>query len=687
MAFAIPRVGVLKYLNPGPFNQKEHAAITIMASAAAQAALSTEALAAQELFYGGYPSKAAGIFITLSSQLLAFGLAGLLRGVLVHPTKMLWPINLPIATLLETLHRDKNETKRRLKVFYIAFAIIFVWEVLPEYMFTVLTGVSIFCLADQKNLVFTNLFGGASGNEGLGFLSICFDWNYIAGLWSPLWYPLQTQVNQMLGIMGCYMLFMGIYYTNQWRSQDFPFLSQELFDGSSNSTNYVVYNQSAILNEDFRIDNAKLEAAGIPYLTGTYIGYLITSNMGLTATLTHMMLWNWDDIKGGWAWAAPSELAKLLRKETWMFWRQHETSEELFNRKQNDPNLDPHYKLMMRNGYKEIPMWWWMAVLTVAWVVGLACLYVMKSTLPWWGFILSTVLTSVFLLFFGAQYGITGFGFNIQPICQMLAGYMFPGRPLANFYFTCYTYNSLTQGELLAKDLKLAQYAHLPPMMTFISQITGCIVGALFNWVMMVSIVQNQAPILTSIQGTNIWSGQNIQQFNTLAIAWSIAPKMFSVGARYEWVTISFLLGFFVPFPFFIAYRLTKWEVFKYFNLSIILWFMGNLFVGINSSLTMFFVIGFTSQLYFRKYRPTLFIKYNYLLSAALDGGTQVLIFILTFAVAGGSGKAVPFPTWYVHSLCLPLHTIETDSPHRAGAPDTSVHNIDYCMVNPANDG
>lgn len=172
MAFAIPRVGPLRYLNPGPFNQKEHAAITIMASAASQAALSTEALAAQELFYGGYPSRAAGIFVTLSSQLIGYGMAGLLRDVLVYPTKLLWPINLPVATLLETLHRDKNETKRRLKVFYIIFAIIFVWEAFPEYMFTVLTGVSIFCLADQNNLVFTNLFGGASGNEGLGFLSL-----------------------------------------------------------------------------------------------------------------------------------------------------------------------------------------------------------------------------------------------------------------------------------------------------------------------------------------------------------------------------------------------------------------------------------------------------------------------------------------------------------------------------------
>ena len=102
-------------------------------------------------------------------------------------------------------------------------------------------------------------------------------------------------------------------------------------------------------------------------------------------------------------------------------------------------------------------------------------------------------------------------------------------------------------------------------------QIVGCIVGALFNWVMMVSIVENQAPILKSIQGTNIWSGQNIQQFNTLAIAWSIADKMFSVGTRYQWVTLAYLPGFLVPLPFYFLHKWTGWRVFSYFNLSIIL--------------------------------------------------------------------------------------------------------------------
>jgi hypothetical protein len=133
MALVIPRKGAIgRFFNPGPFNLKEHASITLMASAASQSALATEALAAQDLFYGGYPSKAAGIFIVITSQLLGYGIAGLLREVLVYPTHMLWPMNLPVTSLFESLHRDPVETRARLRLFYIIFGIMFVWEIFPE---------------------------------------------------------------------------------------------------------------------------------------------------------------------------------------------------------------------------------------------------------------------------------------------------------------------------------------------------------------------------------------------------------------------------------------------------------------------------------------------------------------------------------------------------------------------------
>jgi hypothetical protein len=71
---------------------------------------------------------------------------------------------------------------------------------------------------------------------------------------------------------------------------------------------------------------------------------------------------------------------------------------------------------------------------------------------------------------------------------------------------------------------------------------------------------------------------------------------------------------------------------------------MGYLFVGINSAITMYFILGFLAQWWLRKHHPVFFVKYNYIVSAALDGGTQFMVFILTFAVFGGSGVARPFP-------------------------------------------
>jgi OPT family oligopeptide transporter len=488
---------------------------------------------------------------------------------------MLWPINIPIVTLIETLHRDKRETRFRLKVFWIVFGILFVWEIIPEWIFPVLQGVSIFCLAKQNSLLFTNLFGGSSGNEGLGFLSVSFDWQYIASLGSPMWLPLYTLTNSTIGYLLCIVLFMGLYYGNVWESQNFPFLSQLLYDNSSNSTSFSPYNLSLILTPDNEINRAGLEQNGIPYLTGTYIGYLITTNMGLTATIVHMFLWNFDDIKAGWAFLAPSNLRKLLQPSFWKFWQGGKSLEEHKREVLEDPNMDPHYKMMVQSGYSEVPDWWYGLVLFTSFVVGLGTLYGIQSTLPWWGYIISNLFALLFILFFGAQMGLTGFQFNQQPIIQMVAGYIHPGKPLANMYFTVFGFNGVQQGQWLCRDLKVAQLVHLSPKSTFTAQMTGAVIGAIFNYVMMKTIVTNQFEILTSIEGSNIWSGQNVQQYNTLAIAWSIAGDMFSIGARYQWVTIAYLIGFIVPVPFWLIYRYTKIRFFNYINLSIILWYMG----------------------------------------------------------------------------------------------------------------
>lgn len=46
-------------------------------------------------------------------------------------------------------------------------------------------------------------------------------------------------------------------------------------------------------------------------------------------------------------------------------------------------------------------------------------------------------------------------------------------------------------------------------------QIIGTLLGAVVNYALMASITTNQREILLSVQGTNIWSGQVIQAFNS----------------------------------------------------------------------------------------------------------------------------------------------------------------------------
>lgn len=73
---------------------------------------------------------------------------------------------------------------------------MFIYEIIPAYIFPLLNGFSIVCLATQKAPshtvdVITNLFGGTNGNEGLGFLSLSFDWQYIGSYFMA--FPLVQQ--------------------------------------------------------------------------------------------------------------------------------------------------------------------------------------------------------------------------------------------------------------------------------------------------------------------------------------------------------------------------------------------------------------------------------------------------------------------------------------------------------------
>ncbi|KAI0315884.1 OPT oligopeptide transporter [Amylostereum chailletii] len=604
-----------RFMNPGTFNIKEHVAISIMSATASDSSIAISVFAAQDLYYNTKPNAAVGIFTLISSQLIGYGLAGLARDYLVYPTWAVYPHLMPQVQLFDTMHRGKGLflQKKRIKFFWVVFVGIFVWEWFPEYIAPTLTGVSIFCLARQNSAWFTRVFGGAAGNEGLGLFALCFDWNYVGsggGAIGSLFTPLATQLSLYAGVVICIIAFCACYAQNIWHAQNFPFLTQLLFN-----ENGTQYNQLAILNPDFTLNKDALAVQGLPWYAASQMLYKVSRTMYIGAAITHFALWHGRDV--------------------WDIVRNVRTKE----------CQDVHYQKM--KVYPEVPNWWYMIIFVVCFALGLGMLYAAESGLPWWAFIVALIITALFLPIIGTLYCTVGYQPSIQFLVQMIGGVMVPGRPVANMYFTLYGYQTYTLTLNLLRDLKLGQYTKLPPRATFIFQSVGGVIGGLLNYVIMLSVLANNRAILLDVQGSNVWSGQQVQSYNSEAISWgALATPLYGVGARYGFVPWMVIAGLGVPIPFWLAHRIWPNAGFNYVFTPVFVAELGFLSVGINSSWMTSLAVAVVSQWYMRKYRPRWFRKYNFLLSAALDGGTQVMVFVWSFAVGGASGKAVPFPNW-----------------------------------------
>ena len=161
-----------------------------------------------------------------------------------------------------------------------------------------------------------------------------------------------------------------MYYGNVWDALKFPFLSQQLFSANSSSTLFEIYNQSAILDSNFELDRNALEVQGLPFFSATNGAYLLTTNLGITATITHIILWNRDAVSSAFAFDFKSIFTYL--KHPRLLWERKPATV-------SEAELDPHYRMML--AYKEVPAWWYVLILVTSIITGIACIYVLGSTL------------------------------------------------------------------------------------------------------------------------------------------------------------------------------------------------------------------------------------------------------------------------------------------------------------------
>ncbi|KAG0045401.1 hypothetical protein BGZ89_005641, partial [Linnemannia elongata] len=125
-------------LNPGPFNIKEHVLVALTANCAGGTAYAVDITVIQKVYYLQDFGFGANFLLILCTQMLGYGMAGVLRRYLVYPAAMIWPSNLVQVALFNTLHKDEDLQPgqwSRFKFFCVATLAMFFYQWIPGFLF------------------------------------------------------------------------------------------------------------------------------------------------------------------------------------------------------------------------------------------------------------------------------------------------------------------------------------------------------------------------------------------------------------------------------------------------------------------------------------------------------------------------------------------------------------------------
>ncbi|XP_058114886.1 oligopeptide transporter 5-like [Magnolia sinica] len=618
MAATLPtkpiRVPMTKWsfsLNPGPFNLKEHVLITIFANSGAGGVYAVHIITIVKAFYHRDMHPFAAFLLAQTTQMLGYGWAGIFRKYLVDSPYMWWPSNLVQVSLFRALHEKEKRPKgglTRLQFFLIVMISSFAYYVIPNYLFPSITALSIVCWI-WKNSVTAQQIG--SGNSGLGIGSIGLDWATASSYTgSPLATPGFAIVNILIGFVLIVYIVTPISYWNNWfNAKMFPIFSSKTFDADGNK-----YNISRVINQaTFDFDQKGYDNYSPIHLSTFFAFSYGLSFATLGATLTHVALFHWSSI-----W-------QLSRKTVG---------------KARDQVEDVHNRLMKK--YNPVPQWWFHLILVS--MVGLAILtcegFGQQLQLPYWGVFLACALALFYTLPIGIITATTNQTPGLNVITELVIGYMYPGKPLANVAFKTYGYISMNQAIQFLADFKLGHYMKIPPRSMFVAQLVGTVVASTVYfgtaWWLLTTVENICDP--SSLPDGSPWTCPGDAVFYSASVIWGLVGplRMFGSLGVYDKVNWFFLIGAISPIPVYVLARLfpnQRWI--SLINMPVILGATGSMPPGRAVNYITYFVVGIFFNLYvYRKYRGW-WARHNYILSAGLDAGVALMGVLMYYALQG----------------------------------------------------
>ncbi|KAJ9674083.1 hypothetical protein PVL29_023559 [Vitis rotundifolia] len=605
--FRVPGFGSREYsLNPGPFNVKEHVLISIFANAGAAFGSGTAyAISIVDIikaFYHREISFLACWILVITTQVLGYGWAGILRKFVVDPAEMWWPSSLTQVSLFSALHEKDRKRMTRAKFFLIALICSFSWYVVPGYLFPTLGTISWVCWVFPNSITAQQI---GSGMRGLGIGAMTLDWSVIASfLGSPLITPFFAIINVLAGyVIFMYLITPVAYWgLNVYNARNFPIFSSHLFNAQGHR-----YNVSAIVNNKFEIDMETYQKQGHIHLS---IFFSISYGLGFAAvisTLTHVALFNGREIYKQFR-------ATYKGKE------------------------DIHTKLM--KNYKDIPNMWFHLMLGLSLALSLILCIFMKDEIqmPWWGLIFAAFLALTFTLPISIITATTNQTPGLNIITEYLMGVILPGRPIANVCFKTYGYISMAQAVSFLNDFKLGHYMKIPPRSMFVVQFIGTIIAGTVNitvaWWLLTSIeniCQDQL-----LPPNSPWTCPGDRVFYDASVIWGLVGprRIFGDLGDYSALNWFFLVGALGPVLVWLlhkAFPTQKWI--SLVNLPVLLGATGAMPPATTLNFNAWIFVGTIFNFFIFRYRKSWWQRYNYVLSAALDAGLAFMGVLLYFSL------------------------------------------------------
>ncbi|KAI5123225.1 hypothetical protein M0805_001314 [Coniferiporia weirii] len=589
--------GYVWSLNPGPFNIKEHTVITVMSNVVAGGVYATDIIATQEIYFNQHWGAGYQIMLCLSSQLIGYSFAGLARQFLVWPSAMLWPGALVNAALFNTLHKNygRQETKHmsRERFFLLAMLGSFVWYWFPGYIFTALSVFNWVCWIAPNNIVVNQLFGYSTG-LGMGFLT--FDWSMISYIASPLVVPWWAQVNTIVAFFVVFWFITPVlYYKNVFFAKFLPMSASVAFDNTG-----LPYDPSLI------IQNGTFSAEAYQAYSPAYIPITLAMAYGIsfasmTGVFVHTFLWYRHDI---------------VRQ---------------FRRSLKDQR-DVHSRLM--SVYPEVPHYWYGAIALIAFIFAVITIEVFDTKLPVWALVLALVVALVFLVPVGMIQAITNQTVALQVLAELIVGYALPGRPVAMMIFKTFSFISLTQAIAFLGDLKLGHYMKIPPRTMYFAQCIATVISVFVVVGVQAWMFQN-IPDLCSAEQADHFICPSTSVFATSALLWGgIGPKrLFDSGALYNPLMYFFLIGAILPIPFYFLARRYPLSYWRFVNVPVIFAGISMLPPATGINYSAWFTFGAIFQYFMRRFHFRWWMRYNYILSAALDSGVAISLIVIFFSL------------------------------------------------------